>query len=137
MQAAQSRYALKKKVLPRRRKKEGRGFFLGLLTISALIILSLLLVRYQGKAVHIFLYKHFVINKDLMSRLPHELSLEEAEAFRGKIITFYEAASEDRVGNAALMVVSRKLKAIVEDEVVEAEEMSALLALLRERPIGE
>jgi len=122
--------------MSRRRKKEGRGFFLSLLTLSAVIILSLLLVRYRGKEVHIFLYEHFVINKALMSRLPQDLSLEEAEAFRKEVIRFYEAAWEDQVSDESLMAVSRQLKAVVEDEVVEAEEMASLLAMIRKKSAG-
>ena len=137
MQATQTRYAVKKKSLRGRSRKEGRGFFLTLLTLSALVILSLLLVRYQGKEIHIFLYEHFVINKDLMSRLPHELSLEETEAFREEVIGFYEAASNDQVNDGALMAVSNRLKTVMEDEIVETQEIASLLRLIRERQAGK
>ena len=119
-----------------KRRKAGRGFFLTLLTVSGLVIVFLVVVAYQGKEIYLFTYKHFVINKAFMTLLPREYTLEEAEAIRGEIIAFYEAAGENRIGDTALMAVSKKIADIMEDEAVSPSEVDALLALIREKRRG-
>lgn len=115
----------------KKRRKEGRGFFIGLLTLSAAIILVLALIVFQGKNIMIFTFENFVVNKAFVSLLPADYSLEKTEAIRGEVLDFFEAASEDTVNEAALIAVGGRLQDIIKDNQVSEEEVASLLALIR------
>ncbi len=117
----------------KRKKKEGRGFFIGLLTLSGIIIFLLGLVVFQGKEIMIFTFEKFVINKAFVSLLPADYSLEKAEGVRKEVYDFFEAAAVDRVDDPALIAVSSRLREIIQDERVLDEEVVSLMALIREK----
>jgi len=115
----------------KRRRKEGRGFFIGLLTFSGVIILFLGLIVFQGKNIMIFTFEKFVVNKAFVSLLPADYSLAKTEAIRMEVLDFFEAASEDQVSEAALITVSGSLQEIIRDDHVSEEELVSFLALIR------
>lgn len=120
----------------KRGKKEGRGFFLGLLTTSGIIIVFLGLITFQGKEIMIFTFEKFVINKALVSLLPEEYNLEKAEAIRKEVTDFYEAAAAEQISDVALFEVSSKIQVIIQDGQILEEEVLSLMALIRERRGG-
>jgi len=107
--------------------KEGRGFFLALLIISGIVILCMTVFYFKGKEITIFTFQRFVINKAFMSLLPEEYTLEEAEAVRTRIYTFYDSAMKGGVSEQELMEVSTHIKSILADQKVEDEEVQSLL----------
>lgn len=117
----------------RKNKKQGRGFFLTLLIVSGIIILFLAAFGFKGREIHIFTFQKFVINKAFVSLLPREYTLEEAEAVRGKVYHFYEAAYDGGITDPALFEVSNRIQTIMGDERISDEEVRALLALIDEK----
>ncbi|MFQ5596478.1 MAG: hypothetical protein ACE5GK_00355 [Nitrospiria bacterium] len=123
----------KRKTPGRRTKKEGRGFFIGLLTLSGIIIVCLGLIYFQGKEIMIFTFEKFVVNKALVSLLPPEYTLEQAEAIRTEVYAFFEAASSGEVDDAALIEVSSEIQIMIEDSRILEEEVASLLILIRKK----
>jgi hypothetical protein len=115
------------------RKKEGRGFFLGLLIVSGIAILFLYALFFKGKEITLFTFKWFVINKAFVQMLPREYTLEEAENIRGQVYDFYEQAEEGAVSDTAAMQVSQKIKRIMRDKKITDEEVLSLMALIAEK----
>lgn len=128
--------ARKNRSIVKRGKKEGRGFFLGLLTTSGIIIVFLGLITFQGKEIMIFTFEKFVINKALVSLLPEEYNLEKAETIRKEVYDFYEAAAAEQISDVALFEVSSKIQVIIQDGQILEEEVLSLMALIRERRGG-
>jgi hypothetical protein len=118
--------------VPPIRHKEGRGFFLALLTVSGVIILLLGLFVFQGKAFSVFLFKKFVINKAFVSLLPKEYTLEQTEAIRGKVYQFYDTADDLNLPDSVVFGVSQKIRAMMNDETISDEEVRGLLAKIVE-----
>ncbi len=118
--------------MPPIRHKEGRGFFLTLLTVSGAIILLLGLFVFQGKAFSVFLFKKFVINKAFVSLLPKEYTLEQAEAVRLKVYRFYDTADDLHLPDTVVFGVSKKIQAMMNDEAISDEEVRGLLAQIAE-----
>jgi len=112
------------------RRREGRGFFLTLLVTSAIVILFLWIFIFQGKAVSVFLFKKFVINKAFVSHLPREYTLEQAEALRGRVYDFYDGAAARGLSDFQIYQVSQKLQEIMADEAITEAEVQALLATI-------
>ena len=110
------------------RRREGRGFFLTLLVTSGIVILFLWIFIFQGKAVSVFLFKKFVINKAFVSHLPREYTLEQAEALRGRVYNFYDEAAARGISDLNVYRVSQRLQAVMADEAVTDAEVQALLA---------
>ncbi|MFQ5543881.1 MAG: hypothetical protein ACE5FY_05970 [Nitrospiria bacterium] len=132
MQTAQT--ALPSKRTRRRKgKKEGRFFFLTLLTISGLIIIFLTITFFLGKEIYIFTYEKLVINKEFMSLLPQEYTLEKSEEIRDELIQFYEASLHERVNDAALLEISNELREIMNDNEIIPDEVESLLTHIREK----
>ncbi len=117
----------------RRKKKEGRIFFLTLLTGSGIVILFLSLIYFQGKELMIFTFERFVINKVFVSLLPDAYTLDQREAIREEVYDFYEAAWDDEVNETALIEVSSVIQGIMKDDHIAEDEVNALLSLIRER----
>ncbi len=115
----------------KRRRSEGRGFFIGLLTLSGVIIIVLGLIVFQGKNIMIFTFENFVVNKAFVSLLPADYSLEKTEDIRTEVLGFFEAASADQVSEAALIAVGGKLQNIIQDNQVSEAEVAAILSLIR------
>jgi len=115
----------------KRKRNEGRAFFIGLLTLSGAIILVLALIVFQGKRIMIFTFEKFVVNKAFVSLLPADYSLEKTEAIRGEVLDFFAAASGDQVSEAALISVGSRLQEIIKDNIVSEDEVESLLALIR------
>lgn len=81
----------------------------------------------------IFTFEKFVINKAFVSLLPADYSLEKTEAIRKEVVDFYEAASADKVDEAALIEVSTRLQEMIQDDQVLDEEVKTFIALIREK----
>ncbi len=109
-------------------KREGRGFFITLLVTSGVLIVLLSVVFSQ--AFIRFTFKKFVINKAFVSLLPKEYTLERAEAVRGRVYAFYDAAGQRDVGDAAVYGVSKKIQEIMADETITHAEVESLLAII-------
>ena len=109
------------------RRREGRGFFLTLLVTSGIVILFLWIFIFQGKAVSVFLFKKFVINKAFVALLPKEYTLEQAEALRERVYNFYDEAAARGISDFNIYRVSQKLQEIMVDEAVTDAEVQALL----------
>jgi hypothetical protein len=118
--------------MPPIRHKEGRGFFITLLTVSGAIILLLGLFAFQGKAFSVFLFKKFVINKAFVSLLPKEYTLEQTEAVRGKVYQFYDTAEDRHLPDSVVFGVGQKIQEVMDDEAVSDEEVQSLLAKIAE-----
>jgi hypothetical protein len=114
-------------------KKKGKGFFLTLLVVSGIAILFLYAFFFQGKAITIFTFKQFVINKAFVQLLPQEYSMEEAEATRKHVHDFYTMASENKVTETALMQVSQKMRKIMADDKITHKEVLSLTEFIEER----
>ncbi len=114
-------------------RKQGRGFFLTLLVISGIIIFCMTLLAVKGRALHNFTFKKFVINKALVTLLPAEYTLEEAEQIRQTVYQFYDHAQDDGVSDADLLEVSQRIKRILTDEKITDEEVKGLMSLIKEK----
>jgi len=112
------------------RRREGRGFFLTLLITSGILILFLWIFIFQGKAVSVFLFKKFVINKAFASHLPKAYTLEQAEALRGRVYNFYDLAAARGLSDFAIYQVSQQLQKIMADEAISDAEVKTLLAVI-------
>lgn len=119
--------------IPRKPRKQGRGFFLTLLIVSGMVILFLTLLAVKGREIHNFTFKKFVINKALVNLLPAEYSLEAAEGVRETVYRFYDNAKADRVADGDLLEVSQRIQTIMADEKITDEEVKGLLALIEEK----
>lgn len=114
-----------------RSRKPGRGFFLALLTLSGLLVIALYTLFFQGRAVHVFTFKKFVINKAFVSLLPHDYTLEEAEAIREEVYRFYDQA--DKLTDQSLSRVSLRIQKIMSNNVITQDEVTGLLILIKEQ----
>lgn len=117
----------------RKPRKQGRGFFLTLLIVSGVVIIFMTVLAVKGREIHNFTFKKFVINKALVTLLPAEYSLEEAERVRETVYRFYDRAKADRVSDADLLEVSNRIRGIMSDEQITDEEVKGLLALIEEK----
>ena len=87
----------------------------------------------KGREIHNFTFKKFVINKALVTLLPPEYTLEEAERVRETVYRFYDNAKADQVSDADLLEVSNRIQRIMADEKITDEEVKGLLALIEEK----
>jgi len=110
---------------------------LTLLIISGVVILFMTLLAVKGREIHNFTFKKFVINKALVTLLPAEYSLEEAERIRETVYRFYDRAGADQVSDADLLEVSNRIRQIMADEKITDEEVKGLLALIEEKKAKE
>jgi hypothetical protein len=112
------------------RKREGQGFFIALLVISGLCIVALGLFFFAGRAITLFTFKKFVINKAFVRLLPREYTLEKAEAIRKQVYDFYDHAEEEGTKDTTVMRVSQKIQQIMADEKMTEEEVQSLMTLM-------
>ncbi|MDC4225117.1 MAG: hypothetical protein MPW15_13030 [Candidatus Manganitrophus sp.] len=117
----------------RKPRKQGRGFFLTLLIISGVVIVFMTLLAVKGREIHNFTFKKFVINKALVTLLPSEYTLEEAEQVRKTVYQFYDNAKADQVNDADLLEVSNRIQGIMADDKITDDEAKGLLALIEEK----
>ena len=117
----------------RKPRRQGRGFFLALLIVSGVVIVFLTVLAVKGRDIHNFTFKKFVINKALVTMLPPEYTLEEAERVRETVYRFYDHAKADQVSDADLLEVSNRIQGIMTDEKITDEETKGLLALIEEK----
>jgi hypothetical protein len=118
-------------------EKRGRGFFIGLLSVSAVSILALLLMYYKGD----FYGKHVaidaiekVVTKDAFLRLlPPEEPAEQAREVQQRLISFYQAAKRGQISDEKLLNVSEMLKAMMADNRLTKEEVETLLKQIEEK----
>ncbi len=108
------------------KRRKGRGFFLTLLIASGLVILFLLTLFLQGREITLFTLKKFVVNKAFVTLLPEAYTLERAEQVRQTVYDFYDNARSD----AAILLVSQRMQAIMKDEKVTDVEVISLLQLI-------
>ena len=119
------------------RKKEGRGFFIALLTVSGIAIFFMWAFFFKGREITVFTYKQFVINKAFVSLLPKEYNLEKTEAIRKQVYDFYDQAGQKQVHDTTLMQVSRKMQGMMDDEKITDEEVVSLMALIEQKVKGK
>jgi len=112
--------------------REGRGFFIALLVISGICIVALSLVFFAGRAITLFTFKKFVINKAFVRLLPREYNLEKAELIRKQVYDFYDHAGDNGIPDTTVMRVSQKIQQIMTDEKITEEEVLSLTALIEE-----
>ncbi|MBI3802405.1 MAG: hypothetical protein HY282_01405 [Nitrospirae bacterium] len=122
-----------KSARPRKPRKQGRGFFLTLLIVSGVVILFLTILAVKGREIHNFTFKKFVINKALVSLLPADYTMEEAERVRETVYRFYDHAKADRVSDGDLLEVSQRIQTIMADEKITDEEVKGLLTLIDDK----
>lgn len=115
------------------RKKEGSGFFLGLLIVSGMFIFFLGILFFYSREIALFTFKKFVINKAFVSLLPKEYTLEKAEATRAAVYDFYERAEAQGGLDTTVMRVSQNVQNIMADEKVTDEEVQSLMGLVRKK----
>lgn len=91
------------------------------------------LLAVKGREIHNFTFKKFVINKALVTLLPSEYTLEEAEQVRKTVYQFYDNAKADQVNDADLLEVSNRIQGIMADDKITDDEAKGLLALIEEK----
>ncbi len=106
---------------------------MALLIVSGVVIVFLTVLAVKGRDIHNFTFKKFVINKALVTMLPPEYTLEEAERVRETVYRFYDHAKADQVSDADLLEVSNRIQGIMTDEKITDEETKGLLALIEEK----
>jgi len=118
-------------------EKRGRGFFIGLLSVSAVSILALLLMYYKGdfygKHVAIDAIEKVVTQEAFLSLLPPEEAPDQAREVQQKLIAFYQAAKRGQVSDERLLNVSEMLKAMLADNRLTKEEIETLLTQIKEK----
>lgn len=87
----------------------------------------------KGREIHNFTFKKFVINKALVSLLPADYTMEEAERVRETVYRFYDHAKADRVSDGDLLEVSQRIQTIMADEKITDEEVKGLLTLIDDK----
>ena len=118
----------------RRRKKEGRLFFVSLLTLSAVVITAIYWsVETFGDTNQHSFYEKFVANEAFLTQLPPSYTQKQTEAVQAEVTDFYKAAWTDEVNKAVLYEVSHKIETIMEDHQIVDREVKTLLALIRNR----
>jgi hypothetical protein len=115
-----------------RPKKEGRNFFIALLVISGLCIFVLGVFFFAGRAITLFTFKQFVVNKAFVRLLPREYNLEKAERIRKQVYDFYDHAEEEGIKDTTVMLVSQKIQQIMADEKITESEVVSLLTLIEQ-----
>ncbi len=110
--------------------REGRGFFIALLVMSAICIVALGVFFFSGRAITLFTFKKFVVNKAFVRLLPKEYTLEKAEAIRKQVYDFYDHAESEGIKDTTVLLVSQKLQQIMADEKITDEEAQSLLTLV-------
>ncbi|VAX29895.1 hypothetical protein MNBD_NITROSPIRAE01-85 [hydrothermal vent metagenome] len=121
----------------RRKKKEGGFFFIALLALSAGVIF--LIYHTQGQAKEdentqlTSFYEKFVVNEAFMAQLPKDYPEDATRAIREEVSDFYKAVWGDKVRKTTLYEVSGKMETMMADQRIEAQELHALLTLIRKR----
>lgn len=121
----------------RRKKKEGGLFFIVLLTLSAGVIFLIYLTQGQsadaGKAQLTSFYEKFVVNEAFIAQLPKDYPEDATDAIREEVSDFYKAVWGDEVRKTTLYEVSGTMETMMADQHIEAQELHALLTLIRKR----
>ncbi len=121
----------------RRKKKEGGLFFIALLAISAGVIFLIYHTQGQTKedenAQLTSFYEKFVVNEAFMAQLPKDYPEDATRAIREEVSDFYKAVWGDEVRKTTLYEVSGKMETMMADQRIEAQELHALLTLIRKR----
>ncbi|MBI3359428.1 MAG: hypothetical protein HY201_03460 [Nitrospirae bacterium] len=110
--------------------REGRGLFIALLVVSGICIVVLGVLFFSGRAITLFTFKKFVVNKAFVRLLPREYTLEKAELIRKQVYDFYDHAEEEGIPDTTVMRVSQKIQQIMADEKMTDEEVQSLLTLI-------
>ncbi len=118
----------------RRRKKEGRLFFVSLLTLSAVVIIAIYLsIDGSSDANQHSFYEKVVANKVFLDQLPNSYTQEQTVAIHTEVSNFYKAAWTDEVNKVVLYEVSHKIETMMADHQIVDGEVKTLLALIRNR----
>ncbi|NOY83490.1 MAG: hypothetical protein GXO96_01465 [Nitrospirae bacterium] len=121
----------------RRKKKEGGFFFIALLALSAGVIFLIYHTQGQAKedenAQLTSFYEKFVVNEAFMAQLPKDYPEDATRAIREEVSDFYKAVWGDEVRKTTLYEVSGKMETMMADQRIEAQELHALLTLIRKR----
>ncbi|MEC4677198.1 MAG: hypothetical protein VST69_00395 [Nitrospirota bacterium] len=121
----------------RRKKKEGGFFFIALLALSAGVIFLIYHTQGQAKedenAQLTSFYEQFVVNEAFMAQLPKDYPEDATRAIREEVSDFYKAVWGDEVRKTTLYEVSGKMETMMADQRIEAQELHALLTLIRKR----
>ncbi len=111
--------------------RKGRGFFIALIAISGVCIVALGAFFFAGRAITLFTFKKFVINKAFVRLLPRAYTLEKAESIRQQVYDFYDHAGENKIPDTTVMRVSQKIQQMMADEKITEEEVQSLLILIQ------
>ncbi len=121
----------------RRKKKEGGFFFIALLGLSAGVIFLIYLTQGRekddNKAQLTSFYEKFVVTEAFIAQLPKDYPEDATAAIREEVSDFYKAVWSDKIRKTVLYEVSGKIETMMADEQIEAQELHALLRLIRKR----
>lgn len=121
----------------RRKKRDGGFFFVTLLALSAGVIFFLYLAQGRArdtkKAQLTSFYEKFVVNEAFITQLPKSYTEATIETIREELSDFYKAVWEDKIRKTTLYEVSGKMELMMADQRIDAQELHALLALIRKR----
>ncbi len=78
-------------------------------------------------------YEKFVVNEAFMAQLPKDYPEDATRAIREEVSDFYKAVWGDEVRKTTLYEVSGKMETMMADQRIEAQELHALLTLIRKR----
>lgn len=121
----------------RKKRTDGRFFFVTLLCLSALVILSIYLFKEQTQDKQagdmISFYDKFAMNEVFITQLSKAYPLEQAQQIQEEVSDFYKAAWEDHTHKTRLYEVSTQIEGMMADHRILDTEIQSLLALIRLR----
>lgn len=118
-------------------EKRGKGFFIGLLSVSAVSILALLLMYYKGdfygKRVAVAAIEKVVTQDAFLGLFSPDFSPGQARQVQQRLAAFYMAAKQGKVPDEKLLNVSEMLKAMLADNRLTKEEVEVILNRVEEK----
>lgn len=119
----------------RKKRTDGRFFFITLLSLSALGILSIYLFKAQTQDKQagdmISFYEKFAMNEAFITQLSKAYPLEQAQQIQEEVSDFYKAAWGDHIHKTRLYQVSTQIEGMMMDHQIVDTEVQSLLALIR------
>ncbi|MFI5303477.1 MAG: hypothetical protein ACHQYP_01665 [Nitrospiria bacterium] len=119
---------------PKSARKNGKLFFLTLITLSGIAVFSLLFLAFEGDRVTSYTIEKFVLNQDVIEKefLPEVDSTERSEVL-SELHHFFESAQKGLVPKERVALVGGKLRDIMEDRKITREEVLELKNLLTQK----
>ena len=118
-------------------EKRGRGFFIGLLSVSAVSILALLLMYYKGdfygKRTAIAAIEKVVTQDAFLGLFSPDFPPGQAHQVQQRLAAVYLAAKQGQVPDEKLLNVSEMLKAMLADNHLTKEEVETILNRIEEK----